>query len=246
MTNKVQIVNSSYSLIDSLSVSWASNTTLTLAAGTCRDSTNKFDIALTAAATINAAVVGANGIDTGTFAASKCYAVFVIDDTSKANTPKGLISLSATAPTLPGGYDVFRRVGWAFSDGSTHFLLVYQAGNGSTRQYFFDAPVSAVSAGTSATFLAVDLSQLVPAVDNLPIRLQLDLTPNAANDAGYIRAGGSSATNGVVMYGSVAAKKSSQEANVLAKLVTAAPTIEYKVTASGSLNALIVGFTDYI
>jgi len=246
MTNKVQIVNSYYPMVDGLSLTWASNTTLTLASGTCRDSTNKFDITVPSALTLNAAITGVNGIDTGSFAASKCYAIFVIDDTGKTNTPKVLMSLSSTAPVLPGGYDVFRRIGWAFSDGSTHFILAYQSGSGISRQYFFDEPISAISAGTSATFLAVDLSQKVPAVDKLPIKLQLDLTPNAANDAGYVRTGGSSATNGAVMYGSVAAKKSSQELDVVAKLVTSAPTIEYKVTASGSLNALILGFIDYL
>lgn len=244
--SKQQIVNAPYLALNYGSVSVASNTTLTLAAMLCRDSTDAFDILLPSSVTINAAVNGVNGLDTGTFAASKCYAVFVISDSAGFNAPKGLISLSSSAPVMPTGYDILRRVGWAFSDGSTHFLKVWVCGTGSTRQYFFDEPVSAISGGTSATFLGVDLSNLVPAVDNLQVKLQLDLTPNAANDAGYVRAGGSSATNGAVMYGSVAAKKSSQELDVVAKLVTGAPTIEYKVTASGSLNALILGFTDYI
>jgi hypothetical protein len=242
--SKQQIVNKPFMYVNGLNVAWASNTTLTLALGICRDSTNVFDMTLAAAATINAAIVGANGIDTGTFAASKCYAVHVIGDSSGFSATKGLISLSQTAPVLPTGYDIFRRVGWAFSDGSTHFLLVNVSGAGSTKIYAYDEPVSALSGGTSATFADVALTEKVPAVDNLPVKLQLDLTPNAANDAAYVRSGGSSATNGIVMYGSVAAKKSSQEMTVISKLVTAAPTVTYKVTASGSLNALITSFTD--
>jgi len=244
--SKQQIVNAPFLYVNSLGVSVASNTTLTLAAGICRDSTNTFDISLASAVTIDAAVNGVNGLDTGSFAASKCYAVFVIADSSKFNAERGLISLSSTAPVLPSGYDIFRRVGWAFSDGSTYFIAMNVSGNGSERKYVYDEPVSALAAGTSATFAAVALTEKVPAVENLQVSLQLDFTPNAADDAAYVRAGGSSATNGVVVYGSVATKKSSDQIEALAKLVTAAPTIEYKVTASGSLNALIVGFVDHI
>jgi hypothetical protein len=241
-----QIVNAPFLYVNNLKVTWASNTTLTLGTGVCRDSTNTFDMTIAATKTINAATTGINALDTGTFAASKCYAVHVVGDSSGYSTTGALLSLSATAPTLPTGYDIFRRVGWAFSDGSTHFLLLHHVGNGSTKQFFYDEPVSALSGGTSATFAAVALTEKVPAIAKLPVLLQLDLTPNAANDAGYVRMGGSSATNGAVMYGSVAAKKSSQGLTVVSDLVTAAPTIEYKVTASGSLNALILGFTDYI
>lgn len=244
--SKQQIVNAPFLYINNLSVAWASNTTLTLASGICRDSTNTFDISLTANKTINAAVNGANGLDTGSFAASKCYAVFVVADSSGFNSPVGLISLSATAPVLPTGYDIFRRVGWAFSDGSTHFILVYQSGNGSSRKYVYDEPVSALAAGTSATFAAVSLVQKIPAIEGTPVKLQIDFTPNAADDASYIRAGGSSATNGIVTYGNVAAKKASAQVEVLTKLVSSEPKFEYKVTASGSLNALLVSFIDYI
>jgi len=242
--SRQQIVNYPFSNISGLKVSWASNTTLTVAAGVCRDSTNTIDMTLSAAATINAAVVGANGIDTGTFAASKCYAVHLIGDDAGFSATKALLSLSQTAPVLPSGYNIFRRIGWAFSDSSTHFILLDVCGDGLVREYVYDEPVAALAAGTSATFAAVALTEKVPAVADLTVRLQLDLVPNAAGDAAYIRSGGSSATNGAVMYGSVASKKSSQELSVVSKLVTAAPTIEYKVTASGSLNALILGFTD--
>lgn len=240
------IVNKPFLYVNNLKVTWASNTTLTVGTGICRDSTNTFDMEITSTKTLNAATTGINALDTGTFAASKCYALYVVGDSSGFSTTGVLLSLSATTPQLPTGYDIFRRIGWAFTDGSTHFMVLNHVGNGSTKQYFYDEPVSALSGGTSATFAAVALTEKVPAVDGLPVLLQCDLTPNAADDAGYVRSGGSSATNGEVMYGSVAAKKSSQQMSVVSKLVTAVPTIEYKVTASGSLNALIVGFTDYI
>ena len=244
--SKEQIVNAPFLYVNGLVVSVTSTTALSVSAGICRDSTNIFDMTLASATAISSAVNGVNGLDTGTIAASTCYAVFVIADSSGFNATKTLISLSATAPVMPTGYDIFRRIGWAFTDGSSNFLTLWVSISGQSRQYFYNEPVSALSGGTQATFTAVALTNKVPAVDNLPVRLQLDLTPNAANDAGYIRTGGGSATNGMVMYGSVAAKKSSQESTVLSKLVISAPTIEYKVTTSGSLNALLLGFTDTI
>jgi hypothetical protein len=242
--SKEPIVNLPSLYVDNGKLSWASNTTLTVAAIACRDSTNVYDLTTTSTLTINAAVVGVNGIDTGAFAASKCYAVFIIGDSAGFNTPKALISLSATAPVMPTGYDILRRIGWAFSDGSTHFVVIYQSGTGKRRVYTFDEPISAISSGTSATFLAVDLSNQVPAVDNLVLTIQAAFTPNAANDAAYIRAGGSSATNGCVLSGPVAAKVASGQITTVAKLVTSAPKIEYKVTASGNLDAKLVSFVD--
>lgn len=66
--------------------------------------------------TINTANSGANGLDTGTLAASTWYAVFVIakDD----GTTAGLMSTSSSAPTMPSGYTYKARVGWIRTDGT--------------------------------------------------------------------------------------------------------------------------------
>jgi len=67
------------------------------------------------ALTINSAASGANGLDTGTLAASTWYSVWAISDgTNKA----GLLSLSATSPTMPGSYTRKARVGWIRTDAS--------------------------------------------------------------------------------------------------------------------------------
>lgn len=71
------------------------------------------------ALSINSATAGANGLDTGALAASTWYAVWVIYNPT---TPAvaGLLSLSATAPTLPAGYTHKARVGWARTDGTVN------------------------------------------------------------------------------------------------------------------------------
>lgn len=79
---------------------------------------------------ISGASAGANGLDTGTIAASTWYYVFVIWN-SGTNTTAGLISLSATAPTLPAGYAYFARIGAILTDGTANKypLAITQKGN---------------------------------------------------------------------------------------------------------------------
>src|SRR5258708_1250623 len=62
--------------------------------------------------TLNAAVSGANGLDTGVIATGS-YNYFIIYNPT-TNTIAGLISISATAPTMPSGYTYKRRVGWFY------------------------------------------------------------------------------------------------------------------------------------
>ena len=57
----------------------------------------------------------ANGLDTGALAASTWYSLWVIWN---GTTAAGLMSLSATAPTMPGGYTHKARVGWIRTDAS--------------------------------------------------------------------------------------------------------------------------------
>lgn len=71
---------------------------------------------------------GANGLDTGTSSASTWYSVWVIWN---GTTVAGLLSLSATSPTLPSGYTHKARVGWIRTDGTVNkFPLPFvQAGD---------------------------------------------------------------------------------------------------------------------
>ena len=59
-------------------------------------------------ATISTGATGANGLDTGTAAASTWYSVWVI---SNGSTTAGLLSTNPTSPTMPSGYTYKGRVG---------------------------------------------------------------------------------------------------------------------------------------
>jgi hypothetical protein len=120
--------------IDGLVTSRASTTTVTVAAGACRDSTDDKTLALTASTkTLQssgawATGTGANGLDAGARANNTWYHVWVIANAAGA-TVDWLFSSSATAPTMPTGYTLKRRIGAVKTDGSGNILDYRQTGD---------------------------------------------------------------------------------------------------------------------
>jgi hypothetical protein len=239
------IVNAPLMYINGLKLSYATATTLTVGIGQCRDSTNTFDMVIASPKTIDAAVNGINGLDTGTFAASTKYHVFVIADSHGYNATGTILSLSLTAPELPFGYDLIRYIGDAISDGSTHFLPFYQYGLGTERTVFYDSMISVLSGGSSATYAAIDLSGAVP-IAATEVILHASFTPNAAADIASIRPTGSSATTVMTISGVVAAKAQQMQLCVPSLISSAVPKIDYLVTASGALSLSVVGYRQYL
>lgn len=78
-------------------------------------SNNVYTTVRNVSVTINTQSSGADGLDTGSLAANTWYAVFLIYN---GTTTAGLISTSATSPTLPSGYTYKARVGWIRTDGT--------------------------------------------------------------------------------------------------------------------------------
>ncbi|WP_375780884.1 hypothetical protein ACE103_20300 [Bradyrhizobium sp. ma5] len=66
---------------------------------------------------------GSGGLDTGAIATG-FYHVFVIKNPTGLGTVDALISRSAAAPTLPGGYTLFRRIGAVYWNGSVFSQLL--------------------------------------------------------------------------------------------------------------------------
>ncbi|MEN6629809.1 MAG: hypothetical protein ABFC42_09200 [Sulfuricella sp.] len=122
-------------------------------------------VALTVAGTAN----GANGLDTGSLATNTWYSLWVIHN---GTTTAGLLSLSATAPTMPGGYTHKARVGWIRADASGNKYPLAFKQNGRSVQYVVAAgtnvaatPIMATgTAGniTTPTYVAVGISAFVP------------------------------------------------------------------------------------
>src|ERR1035437_1997660 len=71
-------------------------------------------------------------LDAGVVAVSQTYHVFAIASTSPVQVTNGLFSLSATAPALPAGYTIFRRIGSITTDGSANIRQFVQDGDSFT------------------------------------------------------------------------------------------------------------------
>ncbi len=106
---------------------------------------------------INSAAGGVNGLDTGALVASTWYSVWVIWNGA---TAAGLLSLSATAPTLPAGYTHKARVGWIRTDATANkYPLAFKQWGRSVRYVPgtnpANAPIMASGAAAESTPVAV-------------------------------------------------------------------------------------------
>ena len=105
------------------------NATLSIAADyavlTAADGSEKSHAAVSIAA-VDLTAAGANGLDTGTEANSTWYYLWLISN--GLFNVRGLLSLSATAPTLPAGYPYKLRIGAVRNDSSGNLIPFWQDG----------------------------------------------------------------------------------------------------------------------
>ena len=263
----VPIVNLPFLYINGAQVSndaTTPNTILDLAAGQFRDITNTYDMNIgnfngevnqSAAANvvtlINSAVVGFNGIDTGAIAVSKLYYVYAISDPVRGNPSGAVISLAlpSVGPVMPFGYSAYRHVGFVRTDGSKNFLLSYSAGNNNARLFMYDAPITVGSTASSATYAAINLSNLVPLVNNLPVILNVSITPGTAGDTVSLQPGNATGAS-VVVTGPVISQLYTNQVLVLAQNTTISavlsPTINYKNSGTDTVAITVSGFWYFI
>lgn len=95
---------------------------------------------------------GANGLDTGAEGASRWYHIWAIGKSD--GTLDGLLSESATAPTLPTGYTYKGYLGAVRNNGSSNFVAFSQRGN----EVSFKSAVRVVNGAAAANYANADLS----------------------------------------------------------------------------------------
>jgi len=219
---------------------------VTIATGKCRDSTDINDITVSSALSVDNTVSGVGGLDTGSVAASTFYAVHVIADSRGYKSTAGLLSLSGTAPTLPVGYDMFRRLGWVLTDGTSDNLPFDQRGNGSDKTMVYRQSIATdVTNGSAAAYAAVDVSGSIPQASVMGL-FKVTFTPTGANDELHLRSGDSTVAGDsqAVANGSAAGvvKIDMLQCPVGATLASG---VDYKVT--GSATAINVqGYVDLL
>ncbi len=254
------VINLPFKYIDGLVVSndaTTPDTLINISAGRARDSDDIMDITVgianenlignTVAAplVINSALSGVGGLDAGTIVVNRLYAVYVIASSHYFKPVVGLISLASNAlPNLPFNYDSFRLIGYVATDASADFILGFMSLNGANRRWDY-ADVSAqtvLSAGASAAFANVIVSNFVPNKENVITRLETDFVANAADDTLELTKFGI-ATTMVTQRAAVAGATANTvgQAEVLAGLDAGTATVDYKVSA-GSVNIFVSGY----
>jgi hypothetical protein len=233
MSVSTPVVNAGFKYINGMRLAYVSATTMTVAAGQCRNSTDVNDITIDSAITINTAVNGAAGLDQGSMANDTFYAVYAIADSLKNNAASALISADLSSPLLPGGYNMYFRIGYIKSSGAAAILPFRQDGVSVDRWMWYDAPIATdITNGSSATYAAVDASGGLPSSTATMVNWYCKFTPTAGDDALVLVPGTSTAALGyATMSGSVAAVV--KTGNLICP--TDSPNtdaIDYKVTGS--------------
>lgn len=239
-----------------LGLTYLTTATISVAAGSCTNSTDANLIVLPLAKTVNTAVTGAGGIDNGVLTASTFYAVYAIasssnpiidEDSTEADgandanpyPPSALLSKSYSAPSLPFGYDMYRYIGSVLMDGSSHILSFLQIDT----KMMYDTAIAELAGGTSATYANIDVATSIP-VAGLEGIFKIALTPTAAADSVNMLPYGVTATNGhVTVSGDVAAVVNTVSGQVCATgSNSGVPTVQYKVT--GAVTITTQGYFD--
>ena len=240
----IPIVNAPNKYVNGLAVSQVGTGILGVAAGAARDSSNTNDIILPGS--INGLItrIGVNGLDTGTTTVNTNYAVYLIGDSTGKSATAYTFSLSAISPLLPGGYDIFRRIGWFRTSSSSANLIsrYFEFGDGQNRSYYAEDPITFLTGGNATTFTIVNpsTSGASPAV-NTELLLDVIYTPaSATNTAQFIPANSAVA---VVAFGTGVA--GAQRGSI--RIPAPGGSFRYKVTNAGdSLTLAVSGFTDTI
>ena len=141
-----------------------------------RDTNGTAKLLSTVSVTVDITASGANGLDTGSEASSTFYFGWVI---AKADgTVAGLLSTSATAPTMPSGYTFKALATCVRNDGSSNFLKYRQFGN----KVHYEAQNNVLNSGlVSTSEVTVSLSSFVPSIAHEAF---LNISGHVAGSAG--------------------------------------------------------------
>ncbi|MCC7484255.1 MAG: hypothetical protein IT529_04640 [Burkholderiales bacterium] len=114
-------------------------------------------IATTIDLTLDITASGENGLDAGSEASNTWYYAHVLEKPD--GTRCGVLSTSATAPTLPTGYTFWALVSAVRNDGSSNFVNYVQRG----ARIYFAAGQSILSGGTATSETNASTAAAVPA-----------------------------------------------------------------------------------
>ena len=142
---------------------------ITADAVTLEDANGESWRATSVSVTADVTVSGANGLDTGSVAASTWYSVWVIYNPT-TNAVAALLSTSATAPAMPSGYTFKARVSWNRTNASSQFNRVLQQGRRAQYVVVASSPTALlpnISNGTAGTYSSTTPTYTTASVANV-------------------------------------------------------------------------------
>lgn len=178
---------------------------------------------------ISTAASGVNGLDTGTIANGTWYSVWVIYN---GTTVSGLLSLSATTPTLPTGYTYKARVGWVrYGTGALLSSIQY----GRRAQYVATSSgLQAMSSGAASLWTGIAVAAYIPSTASV-----LHFTASMQTVTGTIAVSANSSPSSAISGGAVEFSTNGayvSYANMAGSLVLESANIYwYSVGASNAL-----------
>lgn len=146
--------------VNGLGMTWIDAASVQLELGSCRDDGDAGNMVL--AASDAAAFPG--DLDAGAEAANTWYYLWIIADSTAVNPTKALISASSTAPTVPVGYDLKRRIGSFRNDNNSDILEFIVTGSRARRLRYRSpfGPRNILNAGNAVVITNVSAQALVP------------------------------------------------------------------------------------
>lgn len=191
------------------------------------------------AVSANITVSGAGGLDTGVEAINTWYYIHVIHNATTGTTA-ALLSVSASAPTLPSGFAFSALVGVVRNDAAGNFRQFKQ--RGATVMYVDRLIVLAGGAATVLT--AIDISAAVPPVASSVEILVTKQTPAALGQSVvsvYARNAATSAAIFALGYSGGSSQNGYGNGDLLLDWPDSAPNIWY-LNSNGSADISVNGF----
>jgi hypothetical protein len=158
-----------YNYLGGLTLSYVNTTTFGIATGaaTSDDNTTLMTLTLAYTKTRAAWAVGSgNGaLDTGTIAANTWYHIYLIERTD-TGVVDVLMSLSASAPTMPASYNVKRRIGSIRTIAASNLMQFTQVGD----QFIINPPV--FDGGSAAGGISIPITTTLITLSYVPSGIQ--------------------------------------------------------------------------
>lgn len=249
------VVNAGVLYVSNLNLVYNTGTLLDVLPGAARNSTDTNDIILNEKVTINIEKTGINGVDVGTINGQTTYAVYVIADSSKYKKTAAILSLNTVQPTLPFGYDMYRRIGWICTNLATTpaILKFYQYGFDETRTYYYDLDPTPenvdlyeiIQDGTSTTYAELALSPIIPPIET-QVFCRLLCVQSSVGDIFEFLPFNASNLKGIVSVSLGQINTFYQNCEIPCSVDSNAAAIKYRVSSGSAITVDVYGYHDYL